>query len=61
MFWKLLPLIIEVVRHAGSVLVERYRARKAAEERRKAEVEKQANSGVRSEETPPQENKERER
>jgi hypothetical protein len=38
MFWKLLPLIIEVVRHAGGVAVERYRAMKAAEERRKAEA-----------------------
>lgn len=42
MFWKLLPLIIELVRHGGSVLVERYRARKAAEERMKAEAESQA-------------------
>lgn len=42
MFWKLLPLIIEVVKHAGNIVVERYRARKAAEERRKAEAESQA-------------------
>lgn len=39
MFWKLLPLIIEVVRHSADVLVERYRAMKAAEERKKSESE----------------------
>lgn len=25
MFWKLLPLIIEVVKAAGNIIVERYR------------------------------------
>ena len=48
MFWKLLPLIIEVVKHAGGVLVERYRAMKAAEERKKAEAEAQVKRGVES-------------
>ena len=34
MFWKLLPLIIEVVKHAGNIIVERYRAQRRKEERK---------------------------
>jgi hypothetical protein len=58
MFWKLLPLLIELVRHGGSVLVERYRARRAAEERRKEEAKeptKSESSSVESKETQTQE------
>ena len=38
-FWRLFPLIIELVRHGGQAIVERYRAKRAEEERKKEELD----------------------
>lgn len=48
-----IPLAIEAIRWVGSVCVEKYRARKAEEERKRAEAEsirKGQSDGVRSNE-----------
>ena len=39
-FWKLFPLLLGVVQHGGSILIERYRAKRAEKEALKADIER---------------------